>query len=163
MTEVAPPPPPGPGVQPPFVAPPTDGARERRWLAVALAIGATLIVCIGGLAGLGGLVVFGNQMIKDEAHAAVSNYLGALRDSDWPKAWDLLCAERQAGTSKDQFARTQAAKPHVSAFTVGELSLANGIEVPATITYTDRSVVTVTYVLEQDRKTGALKVCGTGG
>lgn len=163
MTQAAPPPPPGPGVQPPFVAPPTDGARRRRWVAGALAAGAALVICVGGLVGLGGLVVFGNQMIKDEARAAVTDYLTALRDGSWADAYNLLCDERQSLTTEAQFARTQSAGPRVSSFTVGQLDLTNGITVPATITFTNLSVDTVRYELKQDRKTGAFEVCGQEG
>ena len=50
-----PPPPRGPGVQAPFVAPPTDGRRRRRWWAIGLTAGAVVLCCAGSVAGLGGL------------------------------------------------------------------------------------------------------------
>src|SRR5262245_20389120 len=77
-----PPPPPGPGVQPPFVAPPTDGKRRRRWIALAWSGAAALVLCIGGVVGVGALAVFGSQMIIDQSKAAVRDYLTALQQHE---------------------------------------------------------------------------------
>src|SRR5215470_1555921 len=104
MTEVAPPPPPGPGVQPPFVAPPTDGARQRRWLAIGLAAASALLCCVGGLFGLGGVVVLGGRAVIDEAKLAVTNYLTAVERQNYAGAYRLLCDQIQARTTETEFA-----------------------------------------------------------
>jgi hypothetical protein len=158
--EVAvPPPPPGPGVQPPFAAPPTDGTRQRRWLAVGLAGGLALLVCVGGLVGLGAIVVLGTQVIRDDATRAVENYLTAVKDRDFDKAYDQLCEATQAKTSRSQFARNQSREPGISSFTVGEADLTDVIKVPATIHYDNQTVITVRYLMEQDSRTGGIEVC----
>src|SRR5689334_25144357 len=84
---LGPPPPPGPGVQPPFVAPPTDGARRRRLTAVWLSIGAVVVLIVAGAVGGVGFVVLASRAISDQAEAAVTDYLGALRDEKFDKAY----------------------------------------------------------------------------
>ena len=156
---VPPPPPPGPGVQPPFAAPPTDGQRQRRWLAVGLAGGLALLLCVGGLVGLGAVVVLGTQVIRDDSTRAVENYLTAVKAREFDKAYDQLCEATQARTTRDQFARAQSRRPGISSFDVGEVELSDVITVPATIHYQNQTIATVRYVLEQDSKTGAVEVC----
>jgi len=154
-----PPPPPGPGVQPPFVAPPTDGTRQRRWLAIGLASGFVVLLCIGGLTGLGGLVVLGTQVVRDQAAAAVTEYLTAVRDGEYARAYSLLCEERQARVSEREFINDNLDRPRVSDFVVGTAELSEDIRVPATINYADGSVDVVDFVMAQDGRTGEVEVC----
>jgi hypothetical protein len=156
----APPPPPGPGVQPPFAAPPTDGTRQRRWLAVALAGGAAMVLCVGGLVGLGGVVVLSIQVLRDESVTAVTEFLTAIQDERFGEAYDQLCESVQSRTPRSAFIRDQASGPGITRFTVGEAQLADAIRVPATINYDDRTVSSVHFVMEQDAQTGAVEVCG---
>lgn len=157
----APPPPPGPGVQPPFVAPPTDGTRQRRWMAVGLSAGAAVLLCVVGAVGLGGLAYFGVQALGEQAQGAVVDYLTALRDEEYGRAYDLLCDDRQASRSVDDFAREESARPRISEFDVGRASLATDpVEVPATIDYVDGDVRQVRYAMFQDTSTGEFEVCG---
>lgn len=158
-----PPPPVGPGVQPPFAAPPTDGTRQRRWIAFGLSIGAVMLVCVGGLLGVGGLVVLGVQVIREEAVSTVNSYLAAIQDEKYDDAYDRLCDAAQSRTSRAQFSRAQAQLPRISSFSVGQAELADKILVPATIRYNDRTIRTVRFVMEQDQSTGAIEVCGEQG
>src|SRR5262247_520449 len=98
----APPPPPGPGVQPPFVAPPTDGKRRRRWIALAWSGAAVVVLCIGGVVGIGALAVFGSQMIVDQSKAAVRDYLTALQEREYAKAYSMQCLAEQHRISERQ-------------------------------------------------------------
>lgn len=157
------PPPPGPGVRPPFVAPPTDGARQRRWLAVGLASAAALVVCVGGLVGLGGLLVFGYQMTLDQSRAAVTEYLTAIKEEDFSRAYAQLCDAQRARVDEREFVRARASEPGIATFTVGEPDLTGPVVVPATVGYDDGSSATVRYVLEQDTSTGEFEVCGEDG
>src|SRR5258705_5290371 len=86
-----PPPPPGPGVVPPFVTPPTDGTRQRRWWAVGLAGAAVLVLCIGGVIGLGSLVVLFNQAAVDQSKGAVTNFLVAVQAGGLGSSYDHQC------------------------------------------------------------------------
>jgi hypothetical protein len=156
----APAPPPGPGVQPPFVAPPTDGTVQRRWVGVGLAAAAALLCCVGALVGVGSLVVFGGQAIVDETRAAVTNYLTAIQREQYADAYRLLCDEQRARTTETNFARSFATAPRIVSFTVGKPVIAADIEVPANLTYDNFTTVSVTYLLVQDTSTGDFKVCG---
>jgi len=158
-----PPPPPGPGVQPPFVAPPTDGARQRRWLAVGLSVAAALILCVGGLFGLGGLFVFGSQMILDQARTAVTDYLTAVQKEEYGEAYAQLCDSRRASVDETQFRRTFANKPGITSFTVGDPILTSTMVVPAALRFDNGTSDSVRYLLEQDTSTGEFEVCGEEG
>jgi hypothetical protein len=157
-------PPPGPGVRPPFVAPPTDGMRRRRWLAVGLAGGALLLCCVGSLFGAGGLLALGSQMVLDEASASVSTYLAAVRDKDYATAYAQLCDGEQANIDEGEFVDMLERSP-LRSFTVGKAvieSFGNDdrLIVPATLRYADGHADSVRYLLDQDTSTGAFKVCG---
>jgi hypothetical protein len=146
-------------VQPPFVAPPTDGTKQRRWLAIGLAAGFVVLLCIGGLVGFGSLVILGTQVVRDQASAKVTEYLTAVRDGEYLRAYSLLCDERQARESEREFVNNNMGKPRVRDFTVGTADLSDDIRVPATIRYVDGTVDTVDFVLAQDGRTGDVEVC----
>jgi hypothetical protein len=154
------PPPPGPGVQPPFVAPPTDGAKQRRWLAIGLGGAAALLCCVGGLFGGAALVVLGTQTIADQSRTAVVDYLSAVRDERYDDAYALLCDAEQATTPLDEFVRSFDGEPGITSFTVGEAVLANTVEVPATVRYDNGTSDLIRYLLEQDTSTAEFEVCG---
>jgi hypothetical protein len=160
---VPPPVPPGPGVQPPFVAPPTDGVRRRRWIALAWSGAAAIVLCIGGVAGIGALAVFGSQMIVDQSTAAVRDYLTAVQDRQYAKAYSMLCSAEQRRISERQFATQQSERPFAS-FEVGRPDLnQQELVVPAVLHYNGGSAVTVNYQVAQNESTGEFEVCGTGG
>jgi hypothetical protein len=129
-------------------------------VAFGLAIGAVMLVCVGGLVGMGGLVVLAVQVVRDEATSTVNGYLTAIQDKEYDDAYNRLCDAAQSRTSRAQFARTQSQLPGISSFSVGEVELADRILVPATIRYDDRTMETVRYLMEQDQSTGAIEVCG---
>lgn len=157
---LVPQPPPGPGVAPPFVAPPTDGTRQRRWLAVGLAGGAALVLCVGGLFGLGGLVVFGGQMVVQQSQAVVTHYLDALKAMNYDEAYDLLCPAQRNQVTKYEFSLFYALQPEIDSFTVGQPELTDQIMVPARIMYTNLSAHNAKYVVQQDTATSNYEVCG---
>jgi hypothetical protein len=156
-------PPPGPGVQPPFVAPPTEGARQRRWLALGLAGAAALVCCVGALFGLGGLVVLGSQVVEDEARGVVTDYLTAIRDEEFGQAYDLLCDREQRRASLSEFTSSFDDEPGLTSFTIGEVESAEQLVVTATLRYSNASTDQVRFLIEQDRQTAELEVCGQEG
>jgi hypothetical protein len=148
-------------VQPPFVAPPTDGARRRRWMALAWSAAAALVLCIGGVVGVGALAIFGGQMIVDQSTAAVRDYLTAVRDREYAKAYSMLCANEQHRISERQFASEQRQMTFTD-FTVGKPDLnQQTIVVPAVLYYTGGSTP-VRYQVAQNQSTGEFEVCGSG-
>jgi hypothetical protein len=114
----APPPPPGPGVQAPFVAPPTDGARQRRWWAVGLSVGVAVLCCVGGLFGTGGLVVLGGRMVIDSTRAVVIRHLTAVRRR--PREGVRADLRRRAGAARRNSSSPRSAQERPITFEVDQ-------------------------------------------
>jgi hypothetical protein len=148
-------------VQPPFVAPPTDGVRRRRWTALAWSGAAAVVLCLGGVAGVGALAVFGGQMIVDQSTAAVRDYLTAVRDHDYARAYSMLCSTEQHRISERQFEVEQRSRTFAT-FEVGKPDLnQRAIVVPATL-HSSQGSTTVRYQVAQNQSTGEFEVCGPG-
>jgi hypothetical protein len=158
-----PPPPPGPGVQPPFVAPPTDGIRQRRWLAIGLAAGVVVVLCAGAVVGIGALGIFGQQMVAERSQAAVSDYLTQLQKRDFDHAWSLLCPAEQRRVNTTSFERLWQARPRISTFTVGKAAVGNTVVVPARVDNTDGTSDALRFPMEQDPSSGDFQVCAAEG
>jgi hypothetical protein len=105
------------------------------------------------------LVILGTQVVRDQASAKVTEYLTAVRDGEYLRAYSLLCDERQAQESEREFVNDNLGGPRVRDFTVGTADLTDDIRVPATIRYVDGTVDTVDFVLAQDGRTGDVEVC----
>jgi hypothetical protein len=143
------------------VAPPTDGTRQRRWVAIGLSIGAGVLVCIGGVAGLGGLAVLGSQMLREQAQDTVTEYLTGLRDGQWDHAYGELCDDLQRAVSPQRFADEQSALPRVQTFEVGAPDFSREpFTVAASVTRTGGDVDDIDYIVWQDPTTGGFEVCG---
>jgi hypothetical protein len=155
-------PPPGPGLQAPFVAPPTDGTRRRRGRAIALILATVFVCCIGGVAGFGGLIVLGERAFVDEARGVVSKYLTALQHGDSATAYSLTCKQLQDNETESEFARGRGPSGVIS-FSVGNPSIEqNIIEVPVVLHYPDGDR-SETFTVTQDNETGEFRVCGSSG
>jgi hypothetical protein len=154
-------PPPGPGVVPPFPAPPTEGRSTRVWLGLGAAGLAVALCCGGGIAALVGIVVTTPGAVNEQAHAAVREYLDALKQADYGAAYDALCESERRVESRDSYIRRHRADPRVTGYALGEVDLnRTPVEVPADITYDTGSRTTVTYILSQDPSTATFEVCG---
>jgi len=153
-------PPPGPGVQPPFVAPPTEGARRRRWLAIGLTGAVALVCCVGALFGLGGLVVLGSQVVEEDAQRVVTEYLRAVQMEEYGQAYDLLCDREKRRTSLSDFTSSFEGEPRLIGFHVNKVESAAQLVVVTTLLYDNSPTKTVRFVMEQDRQTAEFRVCG---
>ncbi len=157
MVTAAPPPPPRPGVRPPFVAPPTDGARHRRWIGVATGVGA-LVACVTAVVvGIGVLISAGEYEYRNQATQVVAEYLGDLAEGHYVDAYALVCSEDQAGQSLPDFQSGNEAQP-LSGYRVHPAQLVGAeARVTADLTYADGHTDTVVYpvVLEN----GEVEVC----
>lgn len=153
-------PPPGPGVSPPFAAPPTEGRTTRVWIGLGVAGLALVLCCGGGAAALVGLAVAGGQAVNEQARAVVGDYLAALRDKEYGKAYDLLCDTDQSRESPAEFERRVAAGPELAAYQVGEASVSDRVTVPVTLTYSGGDQDSQEVTLDQDTGSGRLEVCG---
>jgi len=105
-----PPPPRGPGVAPPFAAPPTD--RDNKSLWIGLSVGALLLVlCCAG--GIGGIVLLNANggLAQAQASQLVAAYLDAVMEEDYGGAYDLLCEEQTRAMSRAEFRRLVSRSP----------------------------------------------------
>lgn len=149
----------GPGVLPPFAAPPSDGNLRRMWLGLVIGF-VVLVVCCG--AGAAGLVVLGGGLeasVRGKAQAVVSEYMIDWQKGDYPGAYQLLCAEDQQSTSLSAFS-SQLEQNQVESFRVGTaVTTSSDIAVPVRATYTNGASRTSNYfvAIEGD---GNAYLCG---
>ncbi|KAB1135129.1 hypothetical protein AB0B83_08235 [Micromonospora sp. NPDC049060] len=152
-------PPAGPGVTPPFAAPPTEGRNTRLWLGLGAGALAVLLCCGGGGAAVVGLAVTGVQAVREQGRTVSTDYYRALVERKYGAAYDQLCDDAQRRESRREFERRVAAEPQIATFRVGDVD-AVSLTVPVDVTYTggrqDRQEVT----LGQDQQTGGMEVCG---
>jgi hypothetical protein len=156
-------PPPGPGVRPPFVAPPTDGAKRRRWTAVGLVAATVLVCCLGGFGGVVSIALLGSRAVYEQARITVTDYLTALQKRDYDAAYALLCPDRRQQHSKEQFI-SEVGKWEQESFTVGEPVVKQSVMVPAHVVYAKPKVTKdQQFTLWQDTSTAEFYVCGVAG
>lgn len=153
-------PPTGPGVAPPFPAPPTEGRTARVWIGLGVAGLAVALCCGGGATALVGLVVTGSEAVNEQAHVVVGDYLNAVKNHEYDKAYGLLCDAVQGRESPRQFAQRVAAGPQITSYHIGQLGLTGDLTVPVEVTYEGGAQDTRRVALAQDTGTGRLEVCG---
>jgi hypothetical protein len=156
-------PPAGPGVQPPFATPPSEGRTARVWLGLGVA-GLAVVLCCGfGLAAVVGVVVTGTAAINEQAHTAVEDYLQAVGASRYSRAYQLLCDELRDRQSQREFTEQVSGQPRVREYELLQTRMrSNGdVVVPANVTYTNGAQREVNYLVTQD--TAAIRFCGTTG
>jgi hypothetical protein len=158
-----PPPPAGPGVQPPFAAPPSEGRTARVWWGLGVAGLAVVLCCGAGLASFAGLVVTGTAAINEQSHAAVEDYLQAVGAGRFRQAYQQLCDELHDQQSLDEFTEQVSEQPRVREYELRQSRVRNDgdIIVPADVTYTDGAQDLVNYRVTQDG--GAIRFCGPTG
>jgi hypothetical protein len=153
-----PPPPRGPGVYPPFPAPPVEGRGRRVGLGLGLGAGVLLLVCGGGTAAAVGLVTVMGSALNEQADVVVSDYLDALRDREWSQAYDKLCPQAKQRETETQFtSRISAAEP-IASWDVGTVDLVE-LAAPVAVTYADGDTADLRAYLAQSRETGGFEVC----
>ena len=153
-------PPRGPGVVPPFPAPPTEGRRRR--LGWILGIGAVVLVlaCGGGVAAMVGLTSVMGRAVNEQARVVVGDYLEALKGQRWAEAYGSLCAETKAQVSQAEFTSQQVEREPFNAYEVGTLPLTSvDLSVPVELTYPSGRTDQLNAYLDQNRETGGLEVC----
>lgn len=154
-------PPPGPGVRPPFPAAPTEGRTARLWLSLGVA-GAVLLLCCGaGAVALGGFFGFGFQALNEQAQVAVGDYLDAVVEGDYRRAYDLRCSRDRREESLAEFTGRVTELGRVESYRLGDLDISQSdLALPADVTYADGRRERLQVPLAQDQSTGELEVCG---
>jgi hypothetical protein len=156
-----PPPPRGPGVQPPFPAPPVEGKGKRLGLSLGIGAGVLLLICGGGVAAAIGLGVSMTSALSEQAHKAVSSFLDALHDENYVKAYSLLCDDAREKQTPAEFTAEVSYMPPIASYTLGAFDLAD-LSVPIRAQYETGASGQLEAHLGQDQDTGALEVCSVG-
>jgi hypothetical protein len=162
MTEapVVPDPPQGPGVVPPFPAPPTEGRRFRIGLGLGIGAIVALLVCGGGVVALIGFSTVAGRAFNEQATVVISAYIDDLKARRWAEAYDSLCAETRATTSLAEFTAQAADDEPIRDYTVGDLPLTSvDFAVPVDVTYQNGDTARLRAYLGQSRETGEFQVC----
>jgi len=153
-----PPPPQGPGVYPPFPAPPVEGRGRRIGVGLGIGAGVLLLVCGGGAVAGVGLGRVMTSALNEQADVVVGDYLAALRDREWAKAYDMLCAEARTEENESQFTSRISTGERITGWEVGDVNLVR-LAAPVTITYADGDTADLQAYLGQNRETGGFEVC----
>jgi hypothetical protein len=159
MTTALPAPPAGPGVRPPFVAPPTDGNRRRLWTGLGSAAVVLVLLCGGGVAGFAALVRGTIQERRDDATKAVTAFLTDLQHDDFVRAYRSQCSEIRKQTTFAQFTDAVSTAQIVS-FRLEQPEInTDATIVPAQLTFADGGLDHERFVVivESD---GTNRVCG---
>ncbi|MEU4694952.1 hypothetical protein [Actinoplanes sp. NPDC023714] len=155
------PPPAGPGVHPPFPAPPVEGRGRRIGMGLGIAGGILALVCGGGAVAVFGLANAMDNAINEQVDVVVGRYMEAVQDREFTKAYGLLCQDSRNQESRDDYVTRMTASEQVASYYVGDVDLTYGT-VPVDITYADGDSVVVQAELAQNTSTGAFEVCGLG-
>lgn len=166
-------PPPGPGTAPPFVAAPIEGRRTRTMLLLGLTGAAVLGCCAAGVLATGGFLVLGQQAVDEQIRATVDDYMAAVAEQDWQRAYDQRCAADQQRESLGQYTDRLTDRPAVDSYEVGDPryggqngdgpfapEAADELAVPVEVAYVDGTGTVLHVPVEQDLETGGFEVCG---
>jgi hypothetical protein len=154
-------PPQGPGVYPPFPAPPVEGKGKRIGWALGIAAGVLVLVCGGGLAALIGLGTSMSSALKEQAHVVVTDYLDALHDREYDRAYRMLCQQAQDDETASEFRGRIAEMDPIASYRLGDLDLIK-MTVPVDATYAAGGSAQLKAYLGQNSDTGAFEVCDVG-
>src|SRR4051812_9615595 len=154
-------PPQGPGVHPPFPAPPVEGKGRRIGLALGIGAGVLVLVCGGGLAAVIGLSQSMKGAFDEQAHVVVTQYLDALHDKKFDQAYGLLCEDARDDESPAEYRSRVAAMEPIEKYQLGHLDLVS-LSVPVDATYADGRSAQLDAYLGQNTDTGAFEVCDVG-
>lgn len=154
-------PPPGPGVTPPFTAPPTDRNRRGLWIGLGVGALAVILCCVGGVFGFGLLAVNTSKQLETNATEVVRGYLDALEGRDYDKAYSYLCPTLTKRLSANEFAEQQQVRPRPVNYQLGKPEIGSTVVVPANVSYSDGTAALRRYTLTQEAGSTDLHICGS--
>jgi hypothetical protein len=162
MTQAAAPPQ-GPGVFPPFPAPPTEGRSRRVGLGLGIGAFVVLLVCGGGLAAAIGLTAVVSRAMNEQAEVVVGAYLDDLEAQRYDDAYRSLCSEARDAESQAEFTSRVATEEPIESYEIGKVNPADvDLAVPVDVTYADGRTERLSAFLGQNRETGQFQVCSLG-
>jgi hypothetical protein len=149
-------PPSGPGVIPPFVAPPTDRDNRRLWLGLGAGAVAVLVCCVATVVGFGIVVAGGAERVKRESQRTVTDYLGNVKAGKYGAAYRLLCGDLRRTETLAAFVSREGGLVdfHVGKATVDQ----SDVSVPAQVQYRDQGWRTRTYLVQAEGE--KMVICG---
>jgi hypothetical protein len=151
----------GPGVQPPFPAPPTEGRGRRIGLGLGIGGAVLALFCGGGVAAGVGLFSVGGKALNEQAHKVVTDYFTAVQNKHYTQAYDQQCADVKRQESQAEYANRIAATEPITRFSVGTVNIADvDLSVPVQVQYDDGRSGTLQVYLGQNTETGQFQVCG---
>jgi hypothetical protein len=156
---VVPAPPPGPGVRPPFVAPPTDGNRRRLWTGLGIGAAVLVLVCGGGIAGFAALVRGTVHERSVNATRAVTEFLTDLEHDDFAGAYRAQCEPLRERLTLAEFT-ADFSNPSLESFRLDQPEISTDATiVPVQLTFDDGGTVhdRIVVIVESD---GTSRVCG---
>jgi hypothetical protein len=157
----APDPPRGPGVHPPFPAPPVEGRGLRIGMGLGIGAGVALLVCGGGVAAVIGLATTMTGALNEQATTVIDHYFDAIEAKKFDAAYGMQCASEQQRMTQSEFISSEEAATPIQKHDIGHLDLTNvDLAVPVTLTYTNGQTSTVQVYLQQSSDTGQFQVCG---
>jgi hypothetical protein len=156
----APAPPPGPGVAPPFAAPPTDRNKRTLWIGLGVGGLVALLCCVGGVIGLGVIVASANDQAERNATATVVKYLDAMKARQIDTAYAQLCpqlARRLGRTGLRNLAQERA----ISGYRLDDPLVGSSVDITAHID-TAAGAIDETYTLVPASEGDAtdFEICG---
>jgi hypothetical protein len=154
-----PPPPQGPGVFPPFPAPPVEGRGRRLGMGLGIGVAVLVLACGGGVAAATGLVSVMGSALSEQAEVVVGDYFGALKDRHWSQAYDMLCQKEKDAETESEFVRRVSAEEPIADYDVGDVEFVQ-LSAPVEVTYTNGDTAELRAYLTQNRQTGGFEVCG---
>jgi hypothetical protein len=154
----------GPGVTPPFAAPPVEGRGSRLWFGLGVGALAVVLCCGGGIAAAIGLTSVGGRALTEQVDVVVGDYFEALKQQRYEDAYQQLCDDAQGEETPAEFSRRLAAEAPIASYEIGRLSV-RAIEpvVPVRVVYDSGADANLRVHLSQDTSTGGFEVCGVDG
>lgn len=131
----------------------------RMWLGLGAAALAVVLCCGGGTAALVGLAVSSTKAINEQARTVVEEYLDAVRDREYARAYQMLCDDARQRESAAEFEERVADEPQIASYRVGDAALTNEVTVPVEVTYVAGGQDRLRASLAQDSGTGEFEVC----
>ncbi len=153
----------GPGVVPPFPAPPVEGRGARVGAGIGIGAAVLLLLGGGGAAAVAGLYVTAAKALDEQLGVVVDQYYSALRDQRYEQAYLLLCDTEQDAETSSEFAARERGEDPITSFSRGSIQLAAEPVVPVELVRDDGTRRNVRVVLTQDPRTGKFEVCGVEG
>jgi hypothetical protein len=139
--------------------------KRRTGLIIGIAVGLVLLVmaCCGGIAACGYGVY---NFAQNEVRSPLETFLGAVKDEDYPKAFDQLCATEQASNTPDKLGQAWSERGKLRSWEFSAFEQAPpvgsepAVAVPTELTYADGHSENIDFVVVQNSQTGEFQVCG---